>query len=120
MTNENSLTALLQQTTELETFLHSFIGGLIKRKPKQGEDVTHHAKELGLKIPEILAGSPITWGSGSEAGSAGEQSERSLILVQPGNPTALGLTIGCIHVRNVQICLECGWIWCRIVIKGRF
>ena len=43
-----------------------------------------------------------------------------LVLVGPGHPDALGFTIGCIRIGRFKICLECGWFYCRIVIKGTF
>jgi hypothetical protein len=35
-------------------------------------------------------------------------------IVHPGNPNALGITIGCIRIgRRVKVCQECGWLYCR-------
>ncbi len=117
MSAEGSLGALLRDTRELESFLHDFISQVTRRHPKPGEDVTRRAEELGLKVPAVLKGNPILWG-----GVESEQSDhpRTLVLVRPGNPEAIGLTIGCIRWGSVQICLECGWFYCRIVIKGTF
>ena len=47
---------------------------------------------------------------------------RALVLVRPSgitNPVA-ELKIFCGRWGRYTICLECGWIWCKIVIYGRF
>src|SRR5882724_1974013 len=120
MKTEDSLAVLLRDAHELESFYHEFIEHLIKRKPKTGEDVTHLAEEKGLKIPAALKGLPITW-AGGEPDTPPAEREQTLVFVRPGNPQAVGLTIGCIRVgKHWRVCLECGWFWCRIVIKGTF
>ena len=45
---------------------------------------------------------------------------RDIVLLVDDSPEALGFTIGCVTIHGVKICLECGWLYCRIVIKGRF
>jgi hypothetical protein len=109
---------ILHDVHELETFLHSVIGPLAKQKLKTGEDILPHIEKMGLKVPASLEGLPITWGGEDIDGAKGEQ--QTVTLVRPGSPEALGFTIGCITIRGVRICLECGWLYCRIVIKGRF
>ena|ERR1700730_2422485 len=121
MPTNDSFEALLHDTHELEKFLHELIEPLVKRRPKLGEDVTHYAEQLGLKIPAALKGIPIEWagapGSDGETAPAGQQ---TLTLVRPGLPEAVGFTIGCVRIRRWTVCLECGWLYCRIVIKGTF
>jgi hypothetical protein len=109
---------ILHDVVELETFLHSVIGPLAKQKLKTGEDIRPHIEKMGLKVPASLEGLPITWSGEDIDGAKGEQ--QTITLVRPGSPEALGFTIGCISIRGVKICLECGWLYCRIVIKGRF
>lgn len=109
---------ILHDVHELETFLHRVIGPLAKQKLKSGEDIRPHIEKMGLKVPATLESLPITWGGEDTNGPKGEQ--QVLTLVRPGSSEALGFTIGCITIRGVRICLECGWLYCRIVIRGRF
>ena len=119
--NEDRLSASLHDTKELEAFLHTFLAAVAKRKPKSGEDVTRYASELGLKIPALLEGAEITWTREDDVDeTAKANGDQTLVLAQPCHANALGLTIGCIKVRRWKICLECGWLYCRIVIKGTF
>jgi hypothetical protein len=114
----DQLTKSLDDVLELEQFLHSFIGQLANRPLKAGDDVTRFVEELGLKLPGGLSGAPILWGSREERANTGEQDRgKVLVLARPGIPTALGFTIGCITFRGRRYCLECGWIFCRIVIR---
>jgi hypothetical protein len=109
---------ILHDVHELETFLHSVIGPLAKQKLKTGEDIRPHIGKMGLKVPPSLESLPITWGGEDINGDKDER--QTITLVRPGLPEALGFTIGCITIHGVKICLECGWLYCRIVIKGRF
>lgn len=114
------LSSSLSDIRELEVFLHELLQSLPERKLRHGDDVLSHAKELGLAIPSFFEGEELTWDTQNrfeeEFGGPADQ----LVLVRPGNPTALGLTLGCIRWRRWKICLECGWLYCRIVIKGTF
>ena len=118
MQQNASLENILHDVHELETFLHAVIGPLTKQKLKTGEDIRPHIEKLGVKVPASLEGLPMTWGGDDANGTKGEL--QTITLVRPGSPEALGFTIGCITIRGVKICLECGWLYCRIVIKGRF
>jgi hypothetical protein len=109
---------ILHDVHELETFLHSVIGPLAKEKLKTGEDIRPHIERMKLKVPPSLKGLPITWGGEDISGDKNDQ--QTITLVRPGSPEALGFTLGCITIHGVRICLECGWLYCRIVIKGRF
>jgi hypothetical protein len=121
MNTGEPLLSLLHNTHELEGFVHAFIGRLAKRKLKSGEDVTRLADEFGLKIPSVFEGAKITWAGGPDDGAPEQEArEQVLVLCRPGNIGALGFTIGCIRVGSIKICLECGWFYCRIVIKGTF
>ncbi|WP_427017122.1 hypothetical protein ACQCSX_00130 [Pseudarthrobacter sp. P1] len=103
---------------ELEQFLHAFISALTVRRPKPGDDVSHLVDELGLRPPAAWKRMPITWVGGTEQrGASQDQQGQTLVLVLPGHPDAVGLTIGCIRVHGRLYCLECGWLYCRIVIR---
>ncbi len=117
MQQNSAFENILHDVHEIETFLHSVIAPLAKQKLKTGEDIRPHIEKMELKVPPSLEGLPITWGGEESSGAKGEQ---TIILVRPGSPEALGFTIGCITIRGVKFCLECGWLYCRIVIKGRF
>ncbi|MBS0523723.1 MAG: hypothetical protein JSS04_08815 [Proteobacteria bacterium] len=121
MSTDDPLSSLLHNTRELEDFLHDFIGQLAKRKLKPGADVSRLPEKFGLEMPSALKGAKITWdGTGDHGAAERETGEQVLVLSRPGQFDAVGLTIGCIRIRRFQICLECGWFYCRIVIKGRF
>jgi hypothetical protein len=119
MNDDDPLGSLLHDTHDLETFLHELIPALMARRPEPGEDVTRYVEEFGLRLPAALHGSSITW-AGEPGSETEEAQEQTLVLVRPGVSGAIGFTIGCIRVRRVLICLECGWLYCRIVIRGRF
>ena len=69
----------------------------------------------------MLQGSSITWdGYEHPHVEAALGRARTVVLTQPGRPEAVGLVIKCVTIRGWRICLEYGWIWCRIVITKRF
>ena len=118
MDKKDPLADSLREVMEIERFLHPFLGALTQRHLKPGEDVSHLASELGLELPAAFKGVPITWVGREEAPAKPEaQREQSLVLTRPGNPEALGLTIGCVRIRGRRYCLECGFWYCRIVIR---
>jgi hypothetical protein len=118
MSTSDRLTKSLQDVLELEQFLHDFIDALTKRRLRAGEDVTHLVDELGLKLPAGLSGAPITWVGREESPDTGEAGgDRTLVLMRPGKPDALGFTVGCIRIHGRRYCLVCGWLYCRIVGK---
>jgi len=119
MAKSDRLDELFRDTQEIESFLHAFL----KRLPedlKPGEDVTRYAKKFGLKLPASFKGEVIEW-SGQEAHDEGRDVRtQTLVLSRPGQADALGLTIKCVTIRGWRFCLECGWLYCRIVVKKRF
>jgi hypothetical protein len=118
MDDGDRLASSLQEVKELEQFLFTFIGELTARAPRPGDDVSHLVDEFGLQLPGAWRGEPILWAGGTEHHGAPENGqEQSLVLVRPGNPAAVGFTVGCITVRGRRYCLECGWLYCRIVIR---
>ena len=120
MKEKDAFTDFLSNGHEVETFFHDFISQVSKRRPKPGADVTEYADQLRLKMPAVLKGAKITWASETDSAAARERPEQVLVFVRPGHANAVGLTVGCITIRRVRVCLECGWFWCRIVIVGRF
>ncbi len=120
MATDERLARSLTDVKELEAFFRELILAVVKReaRPTHGEDISSYAMELGRPIPEALRGEPITWDSRHDFGEF--ENEGVLVLVGPGHPDALGLTIGCIRWRRFKVCLECGWFYCKIVIKGTF
>ena len=123
MADANPFDTLLESTRELEDFLHAFLERLEPKGLKEGEDLTRLATEYGLKVPAALTGTAITWDGGVQSAQhavAPVEHADTLVLVRPGHPDVLGLVIKCVKIRNWRVCLECGWLWCRIVIKGTF
>lgn len=111
----------LEQTYELQSFLHAFMGRLEAGKLKPGQDLTPLVKEFGLEMPVLLRGEPIIWeGHTTPHLAAHDRNAPVLAFVSPGHAGAIGLVIGCIHIGRWTACLECGWIWCRIVITRNF
>jgi hypothetical protein len=117
-----TLARSLRDAKELQTFAHDLIKELVRRevRPRRGEDVARYAKEARIAIPRSLRGVKMTWDPRQDFGGAEGGRDSVLVLVGPGHLDALGFTIGCIRIGRIQICLECGWLYCRIVIKGRF
>lgn len=122
MSPENDrLSELVSNVHKLESFFHDFIGHVAKQHPKAGEDVTKYAEKLRLVVPDALKGANITWAAPDDRDAAHESGpEQTLVFTRPGPADAIGLTIGCVRVGRYKVCLECGWFYCRIVIKGRF
>lgn len=117
MDDGDPLTSSLQDVKELEQFLFTFIGAATARRPAPGEDISRLVDELGLRPPPGWAGEAILWCGTEDHFAAPDSQEQSLVLMRPGDPGALGFTVGCITVRGRRYCLECGWLYCRIVIR---
>lgn len=116
----DTLRMSLANVADLEDFLHELHERLGDRELNPGEDLTALAAELGVRVPELLAGEPLVY----EVHDHEEHSieGRALVLVRPSgvtNPVAR-FKVLCGKWGPYTICLECGWIWCRIVIYGRF
>ena len=122
MAADDRMLSSLKDTREIEAFARELILGLARHRtrPGPGEDVTKYAKDLGLPIPDALRGVEVTWDSHHDFAAPEFEKGAVLVTVSPGHPEALGFTIGCIRVGRVKVCLECGWLYCRIVIKGTF
>lgn len=120
-TKSDAFDDLLHDSHELETFFHTFIAHAVKQHPKAGADVTPLLKEVGMTLPNALKGATITWASHDESEATHPDGpDRTLVYARPGEAAAVGLTIGCVRVGKHKVCLECGWLYCRVVISGRF
>ena len=119
MTRYKKLETSLRDVQELENFLFTLMPELVQRDMRDGDDVLAYAKKLGFSIPEMLEGETMTWDVEPYLATEAKDADL-LILARPGIPGIIGLTIGCIKWRRFKICLECGWFYCRIVIKGVF
>jgi hypothetical protein len=122
MDSDERLLGSLKDVKELQAFLHDLFIDLARRraKPAEGEDVTNELERQGRAIPEALRGMELKWDSHHDFTGDDLAEGSLLVLVAPGHPDALGFTIGCVRIGRLKICLECGWLYCRIVIKGRF
>lgn len=110
----------LANVADLEDFMHELHERLGDRELKRGDDLTARASELDIRVPEFLSGEPLVY----EVHDHKEHDieGRALVLVRPSgvtNPVAERKII-CGRWGKYTICLECGWIWCRIVIYGSF
>lgn len=121
MANDDQLLRSLRDVQELEHFLRELLLHVTRQptKPTHGADLTGYFKELKMSTPESLSGVEVTWDARPDLSDI-DATSPPIVLVGPGRPDALGLTIGCIRIGRVKVCLECGWFYCRIVIKGRF
>jgi hypothetical protein len=116
----DALRMSLANVADLEDFIHELHERLGERELYQGEDLTARASELGVRVPEFLTREPLVYEvhDHEEHGIEG----RVLVLVRPSgitNPVAR-FKVLCGRWGRYTICLECGWIWCRIVIYGNF
>ena len=110
----------LANVADLEDFMHELHEHLGDRELNRGDDLAARASELGVRVPEFLTGEPLVYEvhDHEEHGIEG----RALVLVRPSgitNPVAR-FKVLCGRWGRYTICLECGWIWCKIVIYGRF
>ena len=116
---KDRLDGVLEDTLELEDFLHALLPALDEQKLRQGDDVLGYAKKLKLKIPESLRGQEVTWET-DHSHAPGKRGSDTVVLTRPGHADALGLVIKCVKVKKWRFCLECGFLWCRIVVTRRF
>lgn len=118
---DSHLDQSFEQMVELQNFLYAFLGRLEAEKLKPGQDLTPLVKQIGLELPALLRGEPIVWEGHTTAHFAAHGGDAPVLaFVRPGHADAIGLVIGCIHTGRWTICLECGWIWCRIVVTRKF
>ena len=119
--NDTRVIGALGELRELETFLYALLPAVTQARPKQGADLLPYVKEHKLRVPAALKGADITWDGRARVTDDDLGGLAPISFVRPGNPEAVGLTIGCIRIgKRVKVCLECGWFYCKIVIKGTF
>lgn len=118
-TARNKLDRALEDAHALEAFLHALLPALDERKLRQGDDVLYYARRIKLKIPEALRGTDVTWET-DHSDLPMRHRGPSLSFVRPGHADAVGLVIKCVRIGKWRVCLECGWLWCRIVVTRRF
>jgi hypothetical protein len=118
-TAADDLDISLQNVQALESFMHEFLERLPVDELEDGEDLMPHIKRVGLEIPPFLEAGELTY-AGAPCGLDRTTDAPALVLARPGHPQAIGLVIRCVHWRGWTICLECGWLYCRIVLTRRF
>jgi hypothetical protein len=116
----DALHTSLTNVADLEDFIHELHERLGDRDLKDGDDLSALASEVDLEVPDFLNGEPLIYEVHDHRQH--DLEGRALVLVRPSgitNPVA-ELKIYCHRWGRFRICLECGWIWCKIVIYGRF
>lgn len=116
----DGLHASLANVADLEDFIHELHERLGDRELRHGDDLTALASQLDLEVPAFLRGEPLIYQVHDRRDR--DIDGRAIVLVRPSgitNPVA-ELKIYCHRWGRYTICLECGWIWCKIVIYGRF
>ena len=101
-------------------FMHELHERLGDRELKPGEDLKERAAALDIRVPDFLGGKPLIYEMHDHKEERIEG--RAIVLVRPSNvknPVSRRKII-CGSWGRVTVCLECGWIWCKIVIYGRF
>jgi len=107
----------IQHVQELEAFLHDFLPRLPEKELKDGEDLLPYVTRLDLHPPGFLEGSELTWEAcDCKSPEPNGDDHRPLVLMRPGHPDAVGLTIKCVRWGSWKICVECCWIYCRVVL----
>lgn len=116
MARNESFETTLRDMHEFEEFMYELFDKLPADELQHGESLIPHTERLGIAVPGSLQATEMTWRKDNRSETEGSPSQ-VLVLTRPGQPEALGLTIGCIGLgRHVRVCLECGWFYCRIVI----
>jgi|KBSSwiS6_1023812.scaffolds.fasta_scaffold00673_11 hypothetical protein len=114
--NGQDLKNNLNSLNDLESFLHDLSEKLESKKLKTGSDLSSYVKSQRISVPGILGDAKITYQGYSD--ELGKSKRKLVIVTKPDKnyPEPIARKIFCIKVRSVVACLECGWIWCRIVI----
>jgi hypothetical protein len=116
----DTLHTSLAHVADLVEFMHDFHARLGDRELRPGEDLKERAVALEVRVPSFLAGMPLTYVVHDHKEEAPDG--RAIVIVRPGDAknAVSRRKIICASWGKYQICLECGWIWCTIVINGRF
>jgi hypothetical protein len=116
----DTLHTSLAHVADLAEFMHELHARLGDHELRPGEDLKERAVALKIHVPDFLAGKPLTY----EVHDHKEETldGRAIVIVRPGDSknAVSRRKIICASWGRYQICLECGWIWCQIVIYGRF
>lgn len=110
----------LANVADLAEFMHQLHAHLGDHELKRGEDLKERAAALKIRVPDFLASKPLIYEVHDHKEEAIDG--RAIVLVRPGDsktPVSKRKII-CGSWGRYTICLECGWIWCQIVIYGRF
>jgi len=100
---------------EIEKFLHSLSNKLDKKKLKNGADIASYIKTYKLKKPALFGDEKITYTVHDEK----DKNWKKLVIVtRPEKEYAdpVARKIFCVKIGRVTACLECGWLWCSVVI----
>lgn len=110
----------LANVADLAEFMHQLHAHLGDQELKPGEDLKERAVALKIPVPKFLEGNPLTYEVHEHKQEAIDG--RAIVLVRPGDAkNAISRRkIICGSWGRYTVCLECGWIWCQIVIYGRF
>ncbi len=113
---EDNTTSNFENLQQLEDFLHKLSDKLGSTKLRTGSDLTSYLKSYKLEAPGFLGSGKIVYeGYHDELG----KSKRKLVIVTKPDKEytePMARKIFCVRTRWGVACLECGWIWCRVVI----
>ncbi len=113
---ESSPIKTLEQIREIEKFLHTLSDKIGNRKLKNGANLSAFLKKNKMTVPVIFDTDKAVY---HEYNSQTENSKRKIVIVTKPDKNyqeVMARKIFCIRTRWGTACLECGWIWCRIVI----
>ena len=100
---------------EVEKFLHTLSEKLDKKKIKSGADISSYMQSYKLKRPALFGEDKITYTIHDEK----DKNWKKLVIVtRPEKEYAdpIARKIFCVKIGRVVACLECGWLWCQVVI----
>lgn len=110
----------LGEVRELQRFIHTLVMKVPRNQQVPGTDVLKVSKRHGIETPKFLRDAELQWAREADV-EADFRDVEPLVFVQPGHPGMLGLTIGCIRISKACVaCLECGWLYCRLVLRCSF
>lgn len=112
---DDDLEPALDQVQSLTQFAHDAITAALDADEREGSDLPSLLSKAGISAPASIQLSDVAWDDPN--GPSDGLGDRQMVMMLPGHPEALGFTVGCIRIRGRRYCLECGWIWCRIVIR---
>jgi hypothetical protein len=111
-----TLDEALKSISQLEPLLKKILPLAKEKKIKSGGDLTNFIAENKIRIPAIFSGDRIYY---EQYKPEFEKSKNKLIILTKPNgniSNVLGIRIGCVTIRGRRVCLECGWLHCKIVI----